>query len=231
MWPTGKVVAGRHVDDGGQGALARARRLEELSRELVTAREEAQKAKEAADAADTALRTAQGESLAKSQELAAAKGKSDAARAAADAAAQKLTSTRHELENVERQRSEAEQVIAKARPDVEEYARLADELGHELEGVKESLAAALDAAAPLRDAAQQATDALSEARLAAATLVERETYTVRVRDARSRGARSACRSGEDAAFGPSCEGTFRIPHRASACGVRGARAERPPLDG
>ena len=35
------------------------------------------------------------------------------------------------------------------------------------------------------DAAQQATDALSEARLAAATLVERETYTVRVRDARS----------------------------------------------
>lgn len=185
VWPTGKVVAGRHVDDGGQGALARARRLEELSRELVTAREEAQKAKEAADAADAALRTAQGESLAKSQELAAAKGKSDAARAAADAAAQKLTSTRHELENVERQRSEAEQVIAKARPDVEEYARLADELGHELEGVKESLAAALDAAAPLRDAAQQATDALSEARLAAATLVERETYTVRVRDARA----------------------------------------------
>ena len=52
VWPTGKVVAGRHVDDGGQGALARARRLEELSRELVVAKEATQKANEAADAAD-----------------------------------------------------------------------------------------------------------------------------------------------------------------------------------
>ena len=185
VWPSGKVVAGQQVNDEGQGALVRARRIEELSRELHAAKEATQKAREAADAAESALRTAQGESLAKSQELAAAKGKADAARAAADAASRKLTSTRCELEDVERQRTEAEQTIAEARPNVEEYARLADELGCELEGVKESLAVALDAAAPLRDAAQQATDALAEARLAAATLVERETYTVRVRDARA----------------------------------------------
>ena len=70
--------------------------------------------------------------------------------------------------------------------------------------MKESLAAALDAAAPLRDAAQQATDALSEARLAAATLVERETYTVRVRDARA---------GELAQLAAQAK-TQRLAHRA-----------------
>ena len=56
----------------------------------------------------------------------------------------------------------------------------------ELEETKEKLAAAQDAVAPLRDEAQRASEALSEARLSAATLAERETYTSRVRDARER---------------------------------------------
>ena len=185
VWPSGKVTFGQGTADAGQGALSRARELDELKTKLASAKAATETASAAADAAEGELRQAQGESLAKSQELAAAKGKSDAARAEADAATQKLASIRRELEDVERQRTEAQGVIAKVRPDVEEYARLADELGGELEGVKASLQAALDAAEPLRDAARAATDALSEARLERATLVERETYTVRVRDARA----------------------------------------------
>ena len=185
VWPSGKIVAGQGTHDAASGALARARELESLRSALAAAQTSVSQADERAQAAEERLRAAQGESLAKSQQLAAARGKRDAAKAEADEALSKLTSVRRELEDIERQRDEAARTIEKARPDVEEYARLADELGEKLEGVKESLRVAMEAAGPLRDAARAATDALSEARLARATLVERETYTVRVRDARA----------------------------------------------
>ena len=93
---------------------------------------------------------------------------------------------RRELEDVERQRAAAEQSIAETRPNVDALAERVDALARELEETKEKLAAAQDAVAPLRDEAQRASEALSEARLSAATLAERETYTSRVRDARKR---------------------------------------------
>ena len=186
VWPSGKVTLGATAAEDEEGALARARRLEDARVRHGAAQEALAQALAAAEEAEEALRKAQAESLALSQELAQKRGAADAARAEADRAEEKLAAVRRELEDVERQRAAAEQSIAETRPNVDALAERVDALARELEETKEKLAAAQDAVAPLRDEAQRASEALSEARLSAATLAERETYTSRVRDARER---------------------------------------------
>ena len=186
VWPSGKVTLGATAAEDEEGALARARRLEDARVRHGAAQEALAQALAAAEEAEEALRKAQAESLALSQELAQKRGAADAARAEADRAEEKLAAVRRELEDVERQRAAAEQSIAETRPNVDALAERVDALARELEETKEKLAAAQDAAAPLRDEAQRASEALSEARLSAATLAERETYTSRVREARER---------------------------------------------
>ena len=157
VWPSGKVTLGATAAEDEEGALARARRLEDARVRHGAAQEALAQALAAAEEAEEALRKAQAESLALSQELAQKRGAADAARAEADRAEEKLAAVRRELEDVERQRAAAEQSIAETRPNVDALAERVDALARELEETKEKLAAAQDAVAPLRDEAQRAS--------------------------------------------------------------------------
>ena len=114
------------------------------------------------------------------------RGKTDAARADARRAEEKLAAVRREFEDIERQRTEAERTVAEARPSVEALEQRLAGLAGQLEEDTARLAEAQDAVVPLRKQAAQVRDALAEAKLKAATLAERETYTSRVADARAR---------------------------------------------
>ena len=186
VWPSGKVTLGATAAEDEEGALARARRLEDARVRHGAAQEALAQALAAAEEAEEALRKAQAESLALSQAGAEAgrrrrgprRGRPrrrEAGRGAARAGGRGAPARRrravHRRDPPERGRPRR----ARGRP-----------CAGELEETKEKLAAAQDAAAPLRDEAQRASEALSEARLSAATLAERETYTSRVREARER---------------------------------------------
>ncbi|MEO2485204.1 chromosome segregation protein SMC, partial [Eggerthella lenta] len=186
VWPNGKVTLGAAAVDDEEGVLARARRLEELRAQLRAAESERASAEERAAAAEEALRAAQGESLRLSQELAELRGKTDSARAEARRAEEKLAAVRREFEDIERQRGEAERTVAQARPSVEALEQKLAALKQELESAAARYEEAQEAVVPLRKEAARLRDALSEAKLKAATLSERQTYTSRVVDARTR---------------------------------------------
>ncbi len=186
VWPNGKVTLGAAAADDAEGVLARARRLDDLRERLASAEAERDRAQEASTATEEALRRAQGESLRLSQELAELRGKTDAARADARRAEEKLAAVRREFEDIERQRAEAERTVAEARPSVEALEQRLAALAQELEESAARLEEAQDSVVPLRKQAAQVRDALAEAKLKAATLAERETYTARVVDARQR---------------------------------------------
>ena len=153
---------------------------------LRAAESERASAEERAAAAEEALRAAQGESLRLSQELAELRGKTDSARAEARRAEEKLAAVRREFEDIERQRGEAERTVAQARPSVEALEQKLAALKQELESAAARYEEAQEAVVPLRKEAARLRDALSEAKLKAATLSERQTYTSRVVDARTR---------------------------------------------
>ncbi|MCB7037189.1 chromosome segregation protein SMC [Eggerthella sinensis] len=198
VWPNGKVTVGAAAADSDEGVLARARRLEELRGRLLAAEEARAAAEERAAAAEAALRTAQGESLRLSQELAELRGKTDSARAEARRGEEKLAAVRREFEDIERQRGEAERTVAEARPSVEALEQKLAALKQELEQGAARLEEAQDTVVPLRKEAARLRDALSEAKLKAATLSERQTYTSRVVDARTRDLEAVAKSDAEA---------------------------------
>ena len=120
------------------------------------------------------------------EELAELRGKTDSARAEARRAEEKLAAVRREVEDIERQRGEAERTVAQARPSVEALEQKLAALKQELESAAARYEKAQEAVVPLRKEAARLRDALSEAKLKAATLSERQTYTSRVVDARTR---------------------------------------------
>ncbi|WP_304424733.1 chromosome segregation protein SMC [uncultured Adlercreutzia sp.] len=198
VWPSGKVSVGASVIDEGTGVLARVRRLEELRGQLGAALMAMEKAEEAHRLAEEALRAAQATSLELSQQLAALKGRAQAVRDAADGAAEKLGATRRELEGVERQRQEAEAIISEARPNVENLEKQITDLTQQIDAAKQKQDAIQEELAPLRREAHKVAYKLSEAKLAAATLVERTTYAERVRDARERDLASLSQQSDEA---------------------------------
>ena len=120
------------------------------------------------------------------EQLAELRGKTDSARAEARRAEEKLAAVRREFEDIERQRGEAERTVAQARPSVEALEQKLAALKQELESAAARYEEAQEAVVPLRKEAARLRDALSEAKLKAATLSERQTYTSRVVDARTR---------------------------------------------
>lgn len=183
--PKGRISVGARVHDD-EGVLARARRLEELNREKAEAEAARSLAEKQLAAAEDALRTAQGESLRLSQELASLRGKTDSAQTEYRHAEERVLSIEGELEDIDQQRAEAERNVAVARPRVDELDRQLAALALSLEEGAERIAAARDEAVPARAAAGRTSEALSEARLKAATLAERETYASRIVEARLR---------------------------------------------
>lgn len=185
VWPSGKLTVGVAANSG-DGALARARQLDESRQQLGRAKQEHQAAVAAEQQAEEALRQAQAESLQLSQKLAEHRGSAQAATTEAKRAADALASCRREFADVQRQREQADKTVAEARPTVEKLeAKLA-----ELARAAERRAARIDEldaqVVPLRREAAELRDNLSEAKLSAATLRERDTYTARVVSARTR---------------------------------------------
>ncbi|MEF2830457.1 MAG: AAA family ATPase, partial [Senegalimassilia anaerobia] len=118
--------------------------------------------------------------------LAERRGAAQAASAEAKRAADALASTRREFADVERQRLQADKTVAEARPNVDKLEAQLAELAQaaQTRAVRtEELEAKV---VPLRKEAAQLRDGLSEAKLSAATLRERDTYTARIVDARGR---------------------------------------------
>lgn len=186
VWPSGKVTIPGALDEDGEGVLARHRRLEELRIRLVEAQKACEEAENASKQAEESYRLTQAESLKLSQELAEQRGTAQSAQADAQRAESKLAAIRRELEDVDAQRAEAERTVADARPNVEELEQRLKTLDAEMDQARETLAAKQDAVVPLRKEAGRLNEALSEAKLKAATLAERETYTARIVDARLR---------------------------------------------
>ena len=185
VWPSGKLTVGVAANSG-DGALARARQLDESRQQLGRAKQEHQAAVAAEQQAEEALRQAQAESLQLSQKLAEHRGSAQAATTEAKRAADALASCRREFADVQRQREQADKTVAEARPTVEKLeAKLV-----ELARAAERRAARIDEldaqVVPLRREAAELRDNLSEAKLSAATLRERDTYTARVVSARTR---------------------------------------------
>ena len=197
VWPPGKVTLGSVVVEESEGGLARVRRIEELRRELASASEVSASAQSAASRAEDDLRESQAASLDLSQKLATLRGNAEAARPQADRAEEKLASVRRELEDVRRRKADAEAVVADARPSVESFEKQARELQGELERAKAKQEEILASLAPLRRDNHRLSDELAEAKLEAAKLAERDTYTARVRDARKRDLEQLDRSSKE----------------------------------
>ena len=185
VWPSGKIVVGSNRHDG-EGALARHRRIEELKLSLTDAQAVQAEADAERERTDAALREAQAESLALSQELAQLKGQTESSKEELRRAEEKLAALQREFEDLERQRGEAQEVLKTAQPTADEFDGKLKELEASLEEAKAHAARFQQEVAPLRKRANDLQNEFSEARLAAATSAERETYTKRVVEARER---------------------------------------------
>ena len=179
VFPNGKVVAGV-PQQGGEGALARRRRIEELERVCVEARERQQRAEGELEQAERALVEANAESIACTQKLAQERGTASSSRAELARAKEKLSALEHSASELSSQREQAHRALEEARPAVDEIAARVSSLSDELDEAKRAAAKAQQEVAPLRSRASALAEEFSEARLAAATSAERETYAQRM---------------------------------------------------
>lgn len=186
VWPSGKVQVRVAASDEGQGALARARALEQARKDFAQAVTEHSAAKIAGSQASQDVRLAQESSLRVSQELANQRGLAmslaDALRKA-QAHAQRV---RQECAQVERQLVEEQERAASRKPQVDQVQQAVLALESQVEQAKEQLSAIQEKLGPARELESVRSLELSRAKLAAATLLERETYAARVVDERSR---------------------------------------------
>ncbi len=186
VWPQGKVTLGFGESSDEESLLARARRLEDLEHRLSEAQGKLEQAQAQAQTAESALRESQAASLSLSQQLAEQRGKAEAARKEAQSFEEKLSSYRREFSDLQAQREQAEESLALARPSAEALKAKQEELSEALEAEIKQQEQLNDQLIPLRKEAAQLRDNLAEAKLKAATLSERDTYTSRVVDARTR---------------------------------------------
>lgn len=180
VYPNGKVALGIHAKGSASGVLSRLRRIEELKASLLEAQASSVKASEEAKRAEDALMRAQTESLSLKERLAELKGSAQSARQAADDAAQKLASATRELESLDAVLERESGTAQATRPNIQE-------LEGKLEVVTDAIARSKKDAEelsltlePLRKEQQSVRARLSEARLEAAKLAERSTYSERV---------------------------------------------------
>ena len=185
VWPSGKVQVGRAAEQDAEGVLARARRLDDLRAQLERAKRAQSEAEKGLEAAEAALHEVQSASLRLSQQLAEKRGAVDAARNDDTAARQKAEALLREQADIERQRQDAAAAVDAARPSVDALQARIAELEQRSQECDAQLSELRESLAPLRKQAAQARDALAAAKLSAATLSERRTYTARIVDARA----------------------------------------------
>ncbi len=185
IWPNGKISVGA-AEAVASGALSRARQLDEARAALVEAKKAFEEAKEAQDQAERALRSSQAESLELSQKLAEQRGVTQAAQTEALRATNALEASRKDFADVQKQREEAQQTVASARPTVEALEKKLASADTEAKARASRIEELNEQVIPLRKQAAQLRDSLSEAKLNAATLSERDSYTQRIVSARTR---------------------------------------------
>ena len=184
LWPSGKVRVFGADETSGEGVLARQRRLDDLAEKLTVANAEKAAAESRSNEAEESYRQAQATSLKLSQELANGKGAHAAAAAEEERAMRRLSTVANELDDMERQLETARKSVEDVRPELDAcVAKLA-----ECESNRADLLVKREAktgeAAPLREQSNSLSESLSEAKLNAATLLERRTYAERMVDAR-----------------------------------------------
>ncbi len=186
IWPAGKVRVFGASDAAEEGVLARERRLEDLKARLDAARAKRDEALAQSEAADEAYREAQAASLKLGQELAAGKGACAAAVAEEERTSRRFTAVANEMEDIDEQVVLARKSVDDLRPDIDACAAdLAERMRKREELVSERDESAAEAS-PLKQEATRVGEQLAEAKLAAATLVERRTYSERIVVARNR---------------------------------------------
>ena len=186
IWPTGRVRVFGAKDAEGEGVLARERRLDDLRARCADASAERQAAIAAAEEADEAYRQAQAASLKLGQELAKAKAAHAAAAAEEERASRRLSTVADEVEDIDRQLSVSKESVEDLRPKVQACADKLDELQEKRANLVKQRDERRSEAQPLQQESEKAAEWLSEAKLSAATLAERRTYSERMALARQR---------------------------------------------
>ncbi len=183
-WPSGKVCVGAAADAGDDGVLARARKLQEVRAQADRRRRELEAAREALRQAEEGLRAAQGASLKLVEALAALRGTTEAARSDARAVEGRLAAVKQEYGQLEARRAEAQQAIDEARPTVESLEGDLEAAVVQAADAQRRFEESNAAIVPVRKELAQVRDALSDAKLKAATLGEREKYNERMAQTR-----------------------------------------------
>ena len=186
VWPTGKVrIYGAHASSD-EGVLARERRLDDVRTKLEETQRALKQAEEERDKAEEAYRVAQTESLKLNEKLANHKGTCAAAVAEEGRAAKRMAGIANEIENIDQQFENARKGVDELRPDVDATKASIEEMANarvELVRQRDENAAVAE---PLKRELDMASQELSEAKLACATLAERTTYAERMVMARER---------------------------------------------
>ena len=196
--PRGVLVVDRTEAPGAEGALARARRTEELQVRLEAARAERAQAGERLQAAQEALQRAQEEALGRAQKLAAARGSLSSAEADVQRARAARERVSRELASVEAQRRALAAPADGERPCVESLEERLSSLDAAVSRADERLAQLARELAPARSETARLRDELAEAKLSAATLAEREAYAKRMSATRADEIASLVRSDAEA---------------------------------
>ncbi|WP_283170578.1 chromosome segregation protein SMC [Curtanaerobium respiraculi] len=193
--PNGKASLVRKASDASQGALATHRALEEARGALRSADRALAQARDEAAAAEGHLRACQTATLAASQERAQARGGQSSARAERQRAAAALESAQGEAKRIAGQRAAAQEALAKAEPEAATLDERAFSLSAAISEAKDEFDRLRDELAPIRARSDEASNALAEAKLAAATCKEKCDYAVRMKLARERDVKSAREAG------------------------------------
>ena len=186
IWPNGKVRIYGAPDTEREGVIARERRLGDLQGKLDSALAERDQAERAADDADEAYRTLQVETLKLSQQLANSQGACESAQAEEQRALRRCTSIESEVEAAELKVARANERVGSLQPELDALEASVKELTSQRAKIVADRDEQLQAVEPLRMQAEAITERFTEAKLEAATLVERKTYIERIVIARER---------------------------------------------
>lgn len=179
IWGNSKISIGMNKEDE-EGVLARHRRLDVLRSSTEQNEEALKKALSDKERIDQELQQAQSASLRLAQDVAQLQGTSKASQEERRRAEDKLLALKRQFEDNEKQRNEALALLSQAQPASEEFEKKLVEFSATLDELKTKLAESAQELDPLQERIKQVDQELSEARLQAATLSERASYTTRM---------------------------------------------------
>ena len=186
VWPTGKVRIFGKPASVGEGVLARERKLSDARVRLASCMEELSVSEAAVEAAESSYRDSQARALKLSQDLANRKGVCAAAIADEERASNRLAVITDEIEGIAAKVHAATEDVDALRPAVEQAEKNLESLENEKTQRLEQRRRKEEELDPVRNALNQLSETLSEAKLAFATIQERVSYAERIVVARER---------------------------------------------